>query len=174
MILQWRGSGPLEQTALWQGKSLSLWWDIAAKHWRLTVSAGDTDAARKRKFIADVGLGKLRGIRRATDPERAGKSRFHYPNDRAAGRSQRSGEAIDVRHDLRRHLDLGEGDTRQHEAVLHIDDDQRGTRRVEIVENMFLAAARDDAVEGGALVDDRFNPETGEMEEMKTINQLKY
>ena len=62
------------------------------------------------------------------------------PHDRAAGRARRTREAVDVGHDLARLHDLGRL-ARRHETVLQIDDDQRGTRRIDIVEGMQPAAA---------------------------------
>jgi hypothetical protein len=50
-----------------------------------------------------------------------------------------TGEAVDVRHDIARLRDLGRL-ARRHKAVLQIDDDKRGARRIEIVEGMQSAA----------------------------------
>jgi hypothetical protein len=41
------------------------------------------------------------------------------------------------------------GNARQHEGVLHVDHDQRGLRRIEIVVGMLPAAALGDAVDDG-------------------------
>jgi hypothetical protein len=62
------------------------------------------------------------------------------PYDRAACRACRPGQTVDVRHDLARLCHLGRLAGR-HEAVLQIDDDQRGVRRIETVEGMQPAAA---------------------------------
>jgi hypothetical protein len=43
-------------------------------------------------------------------------------------------------------LDVGEPDAGQHERVLHVDDDQRGSRGIEVSENVLCAALLDDPV----------------------------
>src|SRR5215813_13628 len=57
------------------------------------------------------------------------------PRHRAACRARSAGEAVHVRYDLARLRDLGRL-ARRHEAVLQINDDQRGARRIEILEGM--------------------------------------
>ena len=42
------------------------------------------------------------------------------------------------------------GDARQHEGVLHVDHDQGGLRRIEVVVHMLAATALDDAVDDGS------------------------
>src|SRR5215472_7318951 len=68
------------------------------------------------------------------------RDRVLDPHDPAAGRARRPGEAVDVRHDLARLRHLGRL-ARRHEAVLQIDNDERGARRIEIIEGMQAAAA---------------------------------
>src|SRR6185312_12667670 len=71
------------------------------------------------------------------------------PDDQTAGRADGSGETVHVGDDLARFGNFREGDPRHHEAVLQIDDDQRGARRIEIFEYMLFAATLDDAVDNG-------------------------
>ena len=69
------------------------------------------------------------------------------PHHRAAGGAGRTGEPVDGGHDLARLRDLRRL-AGHHEAVLQIDDDQRGARRVKIFERMQSAAARQRPLDG--------------------------
>jgi hypothetical protein len=69
------------------------------------------------------------------------------PHHRAAGSAGRTGEPVDGGDDLARLRDLRRL-AGHHEAVLQIDDDQRGARRVKIFERMQSAAARQRALDG--------------------------
>jgi hypothetical protein len=72
------------------------------------------------------------------------------PHHRSAGGSSCGSEPVDVRDDLRSGLDLDERHSRQHERVLHVDDDQRSGRRVQIGEDALGSAPLDDPVDDPA------------------------
>ena len=76
-----------------------------------------------------------------------GGDRVLDPHHRTAGGAGRGREAVDIGHDLARLRDLRRL-ARCHEAVLQIDDDQRGARRVETFERMKTAAARQRPLDG--------------------------
>ena len=71
------------------------------------------------------------------------------PNDRAAGAAHRLGQAIDVGHDLDGFVAQRVRDALHHEAVLQIDDDERGFGWVERVEHVLATAASHDVVDDG-------------------------
>ena len=68
------------------------------------------------------------------------------PEHLTASAADRVGDAVDVGHDLARLINAGEGDAGQHEAVLQVDDDQRGLRRIEIRVGMGRAPPLGDAI----------------------------
>ena len=69
------------------------------------------------------------------------------PDHGSAGLAHGARETIDVGHDLFRHRAERVRNAGQHERVLHIDHDQRGFGRVEIVMDVLAATALDDARE---------------------------
>ena len=69
------------------------------------------------------------------------------PDHRSAGLAHCLSETVDVGHDLFRHRTERVRNARQHEGVLHVDDDQGGLGRIEILVDMLAAAAFDDAVD---------------------------
>src|SRR5262249_11338762 len=69
------------------------------------------------------------------------------PDHRSAGLAHRLSETVDVGHDLFRHWTERVRNARQHEGVLHVDNDQGGLGWIEIFVDMLAAAALDDAID---------------------------
>ena len=69
-------------------------------------------------------------------------------DDEPARGAQCGADAIDVGHDVARGRNLG-GLSLGHESVLQIDHDMRGTRGIDVVENVQRLAALQNTVDGG-------------------------
>ena len=100
-------------------------------------------AARAGREIGDEALARLR-IHHAEPFGPRDRALFVHglldPEHLAAGAPHRGGEPVDRRHDLGRVRYVRGGDFLDAEAVLHVDDDQRGLARVEILMDMQPAA----------------------------------
>ena len=68
------------------------------------------------------------------------------PHHRPSRRTHRRRQSVDVGHDLFRHRTERMGNARQHECILHIDDDQRGRARVDGVKDVLAPSPRNNPV----------------------------
>src|SRR3954464_13344960 len=70
-----------------------------------------------------------------------------YPDHRRAGLTHRLRETVHVRDDALRVRAIGVRHARHHESVLHVDHEQGGLTRIEVVVHVLLAAMPDDAID---------------------------